>query len=48
MIIRRAVESDHPQIQLLLSAYPLNWVDPGTYAWYLESGSYGGERMSIA
>jgi ribosomal protein S18 acetylase RimI-like enzyme len=48
MIVRPAVESDHPQIQSLLSHDPLNWVDPGTYAKYLASGSYGVDRIWLA
>jgi RimJ/RimL family protein N-acetyltransferase len=47
MKVRPAVESDHSQLQSILSHDPLNWVDPGTYAKYLESGSYGVDRISI-
>jgi RimJ/RimL family protein N-acetyltransferase len=46
--IRRATESDHGRILSFLSHDPLNWVDAETYRRYLESGSYGVDRIWLA
>jgi RimJ/RimL family protein N-acetyltransferase len=46
--IRQAVESDHGRILPFLSDDPLNWVDAATYRRYLDSGSYGVDRIWLA
>jgi RimJ/RimL family protein N-acetyltransferase len=46
--IRQAVESDHGRVLRFLSHDPLNWVDAETYRRYLESGSYGVDRIWLA